>query len=194
MPSFHKTSKLIVSILFITVLFGSIGLSNVNYTDQYCEDNETLVTHHYYDNGTDNITTKREFTYPQFGCQNGTAVNPTPALKYGGLNLAVLAVFVFINFAAYMLIKERKGLKALFFLFGLFATFYMLFYVGIIGNEFLASSTISQLYKLSWVLARIWLLITLFTIAYFTILPIWRIYGGGKKNNRDQEYMDLGNR
>lgn len=185
-----RFGKVVASFLFIIVLFSSIGLSNVNYTDHYCEDNDTLVIHNYYDNGTDNITTSKEFQYPRYGCRNGTAINPAPALKYGGLNLAVLAVFVFINFAAYMLIKERKGLKALFFLFGLFTTFYMLFYVGIIGNEFTASSTINELVGLSWVISRIWLLITLFVLAYFIILPIWRIYGGGKPSNRDLEYEE----
>lgn len=156
---------------------------------QYCQDNETLVVEKYYTNTSGvNETVSKSFIPSRYGCEDGYIVNPADDLNYGWLNVAALLGFTLINFLLYLLLKEHKGLKLLFLFTGIIATFYMLMYVGIIGANF-DSAVFLELSELAWIISRVWLVITLFLIAYFIIMFIYNVFGkGGEATPRMKGY------
>ena len=186
----NKKHLLIIPIFLL--IFTAPTLAT-NYTEQYCQDNETLITEHYYDNGTKNITTKREITHPYYGCENNSAVQPGPSFQYGSLILGGLAAFIALNLVILFAIKPNHGaLQFGIIILTLILLYYLAMSIGLIGEPYTAIENIETGSQLMYSLASVYFWFMFLVIGYFIVTLLKNILIGASKGGKPKDFTKWG--
>lgn len=167
--------KILLPVLLLLLITPT--LANVNYTEEYCQDNDTLVTEHYYDNGTVNITTKKEYTNPYYGCSNGSAVQPSDHMEYGLVTAVGLALFIAINLGLVVVIPKGKhgSIKFAILFMTLISLFYFSMVLGTIGNEY---QHLEETSELIFNLSNVYFWFMFLVISYFIVILLKNLVQG----------------
>lgn len=169
------------------LLLAPLVLGNVNYTEQYCQDNDTLVIEHYYDNGTENITTAKEYKKPYYGCEEGSVVQPADHMKYGLVTAVALGFFILVNLLVIFALPKGKhgAIKFGLIFLVLVSLFYFLMTIGSVGAGYQHLENTSELL---FGLSNGFFWFAFLVIAYFLVILIKNIMMSFTKKGEPDDY------
>lgn len=194
----NKKTLIITTLLTLITLITPIT-ANVNYTEHYCQDNETLVTHKFYDNGTANITTQKQYEYTPYGCRGnktiGGAIQPNGTFDGIKSFAAIFAVLIGTTLASIAVLKKdaHQGLKTGLFLFAfILATALTLTTSGMLTNY----TTNPQIQSLGATLGTVGYatgMTTVLILAYFIIGIFFNLFDviAEEKNKEPDNYNHM---
>jgi len=186
--------KHLLTPLILILLLATPALANVNYTEEYCQDNTTLVKHHFYDNGTANITTKKEYTQPYYGCRNGSAVQPGGTLQGIQTQGLLFGILIFMSIAMIGVLRKQKhqSLKIGFYMLALtLGTTLALHASGLLQTY----TEITKLQSIGHILGTVgyaMAMVTLLVFFYFIASVAFRLldfFGEGETDKDNYEEM-----